>query len=99
MAFVWSNHSERLKTIQVKVKWREGLHMRAAAKLVRLAGRFHSRIVLRLGRRVADARSILSIMILSAGLGAPLDIEASGDDEHDAIQAVEAYFDGPGENR
>jgi phosphotransferase system HPr-like phosphotransfer protein len=32
-------------------------------------------------------------MILSAGLGSPLDIEAYGDDEHEAILAVEAYFD------
>jgi phosphotransferase system HPr (HPr) family protein len=82
-----------MKTARVTVKWHAGLHMRAAAKLVHLARRFRSRISIRLGSRIADARSILSIMILSAGLGSPLDIEASGDDEHEAIQAVEAYFD------
>lgn len=81
-------------TTRVIVKWREGLHMRSAAQLVRLAQRFHSRIVLRLGARVADARSILSIMILSASLGSPLEIEASGDDEHEALRAVVEYFDG-----
>lgn len=36
----------------------------------------------------------MSIMILAAALGSPLYIEASGDDEHEAIQAVEAYFRG-----
>lgn len=68
--------------------------MRAAARLVRLARGFHSQILMRVGSRVADARSIMGIMILSANLGAPLVIEASGDDEHEAIQAVQAYFDG-----
>ena len=87
-----------MKATHVTVKWHDGLHMRTAARLVRLARKFHCRILLRFGSRVADARSILSIMILSAGLGAPLDIEASGEDEHEAIQAVEAYFDAGGEN-
>jgi phosphotransferase system HPr (HPr) family protein len=41
---------------------------------------------------VADARSVLSILILCAGLGATLDIEASGPDEREAIQAVDAFF-------
>lgn len=35
----------------------------------------------------------MSIMILCVSLGSPLDIEASGADEHEAIQAVLAYFD------
>ena len=70
--------------------------MRAAARLVHVARRFHSRIVVRLGSRVADARSIMSIMILAASLGSTLDIEVTGDDEHEAIQAVESYFDSGG---
>lgn len=85
-----------MKTTRVTVKWHAGLHMRAAAQLVRLARRFRSSICLRVGSRVADARSILSIMILSAGLGSPLDIEASGNDEHEAIQAIVAFFDDGG---
>ena len=89
----WSKDSKQMKTTRVTVKWPDGLHMRSAAQLVRLTRKFHSRIILRLGSRVADARSILSIMILCAGLGAPLDIEASGDDEHEAIVAVQAYFE------
>jgi len=66
--------------------------MRTAAQLVKLARQFHSRIFLRLGSQVADARSIMSIMILCANLSSPIDIEISGDDEHEATQAVMAYF-------
>jgi phosphocarrier protein HPr len=82
-----------MKATRITVKWEEGLHMRAAARLVQLARRFNSRILLRLGAGVADARSIMSIMILAASLGSPLIVEASGEDEHEAIQAVEVFFD------
>ena len=83
-----------MQAIQVTVQWPDGLHMRAAAQLVKLARQFRSRILLRLGSQVADARSIMSIMILCASLSAPLSIEISGDDEYEATQAVKAYFDG-----
>jgi len=81
-----------MKALQITVKWPDGLHMRAAAQLVKLARRFRSRILLRLGTQVADARSIMSIMILCANLSSPLNIEISGDDEYEATQAIEAYF-------
>jgi phosphotransferase system HPr (HPr) family protein len=82
-----------MKTERITIRWKSGLHLRAAARLVQLARSFQSRILVRVGSQVADARSILSIMILAASLGTALDIEASGDDEHEAIQAVVAYFD------
>lgn len=81
-----------MKRSRVKVQWRSGLHLRPAARLVRLASKFRSEIRVRFGSRLADARSILSILLLSAGLGSSLDIEALGADEHDAIAAVEALF-------
>lgn len=82
-----------MKATRLTVKWKQGLHMRAAARLVQVAQRFHSRILLRFGAQVADARSIMSVMILAASLGSVLDIEASGDDEQEAVQAVQSYFD------
>ena len=82
-----------MKAIRITVKWPGGLHMRAAAPLVKLARQFRSNIFLRLGSQVADARSIMSIMILCANLSSPLDIEISGEDESEATQAVQAYFD------
>jgi phosphotransferase system HPr (HPr) family protein len=44
---------------------------------------------------MADARSVLSLMILSASLGTALDIEATGNDECEAVRAVEEFFAGP----
>lgn len=81
-----------MKATRIIIQWQDGLTMRTAAQLVRLARRFRSRIVVRLGSQVADARSIMSIMILCVNLNSPLIVEASGDDEREAIQAVEAYF-------
>jgi len=69
--------------------------MLTAARLVRLAQQFRSSIRLRLGTRMADARSILSLLLLSATLGTSLDIEAAGNDEHEAVQAVEEFFANP----
>ena len=82
-----------MKKANVTVPWPEGLHLLPAARLARLTRTFRSRIRLSLGLRVADASSVLSILILCAGLNAVLVIEATGDDEREAVRAVEAYFD------
>ena len=74
--------------------WREGLHLRRAARLVQLAQQFRSRIVLTFDGKAAELRSILSILTLCATMGATLDLEASGEDEQSAIAAVEAMFSG-----
>jgi phosphotransferase system HPr (HPr) family protein len=81
-----------MKIKRLKVDWDKQFPMRAAVQLVRVARRFRSRIVLRFGAEVADARSVLSVIILASsltsGLGAAVDVEASGDDEQEALQAV-----------
>ena len=77
---------------QVRVPWKEGLHLRQAAGVVRLAQRFRSTISIRFDSRLADARSILSIVTLCASMGAVLEVEASGDDAFDAVRAVEMEF-------
>ena len=67
---------------------RLGLHARAAAKLTHIAGGFTSEITLsRSGRRV-NAKSIMGVMMLAAGQGSTVLIEASGDDAEQAIQAL-----------
>ncbi|HET9523151.1 MAG TPA: HPr family phosphocarrier protein [Terrimicrobiaceae bacterium] len=81
-----------MKTTTVIVPWQEGMHLRRAGNLVKLATQFRSSILCRLGEKVADARSVLSVLILCAGLGATLEIEASGPDEREAIHAVDAFF-------
>jgi phosphotransferase system HPr (HPr) family protein len=81
-----------MKTTIVTVPWKEGIHLRRAGGIAKLASRFRASIVCRLEGQVADARSVISILILCAGLGATLEIEASGPDEREAIQAVDALF-------
>lgn len=73
---------------------RLGLHARAAAQLVRLAGGFESRVRLfRTDNRVvADAKSILSVLTLAASQGVELEVEADGSDEQAALAAVEELF-------
>lgn len=77
---------------QVTVAWDQGLHLRRAAQLVLLTKNFRSEISLQLGTRMADARSILSLVLLSAGLGTALVVEAVGADELEAVQAIQDFF-------
>lgn len=81
-----------MKITRLKVEWDRRFPMRAAVQLVRVARRFRSRIQLRIGADVADARNVLSILILVSSLTSYLDIEASGDDEQEAVQAVVEHF-------
>lgn len=77
-----------------------GLHARAAAKLVRVAGSFQSRITLTESKRelTADAKSILSVLTLSASIGTVVLIKAEGEDASEAVEAVSQLFaDGFGE--
>jgi phosphocarrier protein HPr len=71
-----------------------GLHARAAAQLVRLAGNFKSKIkLMRTDNAViADAKSILSVLTLAASKGTELEIEVEGDDERDALAAITEIF-------
>ena len=65
-----------------------GLHARAAAKLTHIASGFHSDIWLsRSGRRV-NAKSIMGVMMLAAGRGATVTIEADGADADAALTAI-----------
>jgi phosphotransferase system HPr (HPr) family protein len=80
----------------VKVVNQLGLHARAAAQLVRLAGKYRSRITLRRedSAAFANAKSILSVLALAAPIGTILLIEADGSDEHEAFEAVMSLFAG-----
>ena len=65
-----------------------GLHARAAAKLTRVAGGFAAEVWLsRNGRRV-NAKSIMGVMMLAAGRGARITIEADGEDAEGALAAL-----------
>ena len=77
---------------KVTITWRDGLHLRRATELVRLAQNFSSRICFHVGSRMADGRSVLSLLLLSAGLGTALVIEAAGADETEALRAIQDFF-------
>ncbi len=76
-----------------KISNKLGLHARASAKLTKLAGSFASEVHLsRNGRRV-NAKSIMGVMMLAAGIGSEIEIEVEGIDEQTAIEALVALID------
>lgn len=65
-----------------------GLHARASAKLTKVASGFASDVFLsRNGRRV-NAKSIMGVMMLAAGMGSEIELEVDGADEQQATQAI-----------
>jgi phosphocarrier protein len=69
-----------------------GLHARASAKLTQAASRYQSGVwIARNGRRV-NAKSIMGVMMLAAGLGSTVELETDGPDEAEAIDALEKLF-------
>lgn len=78
---------------ELEIKNKLGLHARAAAKLVHTAARFKSDIKLRKGDEEVDAKSILGILLLAAGRGSVLTVKADGEDEREALDAIEALIE------
>ncbi|MEA2162949.1 MAG: phosphocarrier protein HPr [Thermoanaerobaculia bacterium] len=76
----------------IEIKNKLGLHARAAAKLVHVAARFRCDIKIRKGDEEVDGKSILGILLLAAGRGTTITIKANGDDEADAVHAIEALI-------
>lgn len=76
------------------IKSRLGLHARAAAKLVRLASGYQSQVLLRRvdGSATADAKSILSVLMLAASRGTALQASVEGIDEEAAMNAIDQLF-------
>ena len=78
----------------VKIVNRLGLHARAAAKLVKVAGEFKSEITVtnEENKNCVDAKSILSLLTLCASQGTELKVEAKGTDEKEALDEVVKIF-------
>ena len=77
----------------IEIKNKLGLHDRAAAKLVHTAARFKSDIKVRKGDEEVDGKSILGILLLAAGKGSIVTIRADGEDEREAVDAIEKLID------
>ena len=69
-----------------------GLHARASAKLTKLAGSFPCAVWMSRGERRVNAKSIMGVMMLAAGLGTTVEIETSGDREQEASDALLALI-------
>ncbi len=82
------NTVERELTVVNKL----GLHARAAAKLVTLASRFQSEITLSRGERRVNGKSIMGVLMLAAGQGSQVMLQASGADARLALDEIAALF-------
>lgn len=81
-----------MQKLTLTISNRLGLHARASAKLTKLAGGFSADIHLsRNGRRV-NAKSIMGVMMLAAGMGSEVELEADGPDEAEAVTALAALI-------
>lgn len=72
---------------------RTGLHARPAAMFAQAAGRFSSATRVLKGAQQADASSVLALMLLAAGQGTEVTIEAEGEDEEAAVTALAAMLE------
>ena len=69
-----------------------GLHARASAKLTKLAGSFQSDVFMTRNERRVNAKSIMGVMMLAAGIGSVVEIEVTGVDEQAALDALIALI-------
>jgi len=71
---------------------RLGLHARASAKLTKLAGSFPCNIWVSRGDRRVNAKSIMGVMMLAAGLGSEILLETEGERDQEAMNALRALI-------
>jgi phosphocarrier protein HPr len=69
-----------------------GLHARASAKLTKLAGSFQSEVFMTRNDRRVNAKSIMGVMMLAAGIGSVVELEVDGPDEQVALDALTALI-------
>ena len=69
-----------------------GLHARASAKLTKLAGSFPCDIFIAKGERRVNAKSIMGVMMLAAGIGSAVEIDAEGERAQEALDALVALI-------
>jgi len=69
-----------------------GLHARASAKLTKLAGSFSSEVFMSRSERRVNAKSIMGVMMLAAGMGSVVELEIDGVDEQAAMDALSALI-------
>ena len=78
------------QTIQIQNKL--GLHARASAKLTKTAGGFTCEVWITKGERRVNAKSIMGVMMLAAGIGSEVELETTGPQEVEAMAALVALI-------
>lgn len=81
-----------MPSIDIVISNKLGLHARAAAKLTQLAGKFGSEIFIARGAQRVNAKSIMGVMMLAAGLGVTVKVDAVGDDAEQALLDIQSLF-------
>jgi phosphocarrier protein len=69
-----------------------GLHARASAKLTKLAGSYPCEVWMSRGERRVNAKSIMGVMMLAAGIGSRVEVETQGEREQEAMDALLALI-------
>lgn len=77
---------------KIEITNKLGLHARASAKLTQTANQFTAAVWVARDSRRVNAKSIMGVMMLAAGMGAVIEIEADGVDELEAMAALETLF-------
>ncbi len=77
---------------KLKIENDLGLHARAAAKIVDLAGQYGSRLFIRKGDHEVDGSSILSILTLSCPKGTGIEVRIEGQDAEELFKALKQLF-------
>jgi len=82
-----------MPSLDITVSNKLGLHARAAAKLTQLASQFKSDIFIARGAQRVNAKSIMGVMMLAAGQGTAVKIDATGADADRALADIQTLFD------
>lgn len=81
-----------MPTRSVTIVNKLGLHARAANLFAKTAMRFGSAIKVGFNGKMVDAKSVMSLMLLAANQGTVIDLHAEGDDENQALDALETLI-------
>lgn len=77
---------------EITISNKLGLHARASAKLTKLAGSFPCDVWMSKGERRINAKSIMGVMMLAAGVGSVVELESDGPQEQEALDALVALI-------
>ncbi len=82
-----------MPSVDIVITNKLGLHARASAKLTQLASKFRSDVHISRGSRRVNAKSIMGVMMLAAGVGTAVKVDAEGEDADAALDQIKTLFE------